>query len=105
HSKPSFDSLRKNAQLATLVGNEDLAKQYNREAARLAMESKAQRLENMGKALLQVGHDGADGLAAAKEAQKKFNEARDLRRRIAAGDYEVEGEPIEERDPNLEEVP
>jgi uncharacterized Zn-binding protein involved in type VI secretion len=98
-------SLRKNARLAAFAGNDDLARQYNREASRLAMESKAQRLENAGKALLKIANDGAGGLKSARDAEAKFNEARDLRRRVAAGDYEVEGEPVEERDPNLEEVP
>jgi uncharacterized Zn-binding protein involved in type VI secretion len=97
-------SLRKNARLAAFAGNDDLAKQYNDNANRLAMESKAQRLEDAGKALLQVAHDGASGLKSAKEAREKFNDAQNIRRHIAAGDYEVEGEPIEE-DPNLEGEP
>jgi uncharacterized Zn-binding protein involved in type VI secretion len=98
-------SLRKNARLAAFAGNDGLAKQYNDAANREAAESKAQRLEDAGKALLQVAHDGASGYKSAKDAQAKFNEARDIRRRAAAGDYEVEGELPEERDPNLEEAP
>lgn len=96
-------TLRKNAQLASFAGNDDLAKQYTDAANRDAAESDAQRLIDGAKAGIQLAHDAASAYKAAKDAQKKYNEARDIRRRAAAGEYEGESPPPE--DPNLEGEP
>lgn len=97
-------TLRQNAQRASFAGNEPLAQQYTDAANRDAAESKAVGLETAAKVLLQAVHDGVSGYQSAKEARQKLNEAQDIRRHIAAGDYKVEGD-VPEEDPNLEGEP